>query len=114
MFRKIERRGNLKNPAYTKKHWLVLLFVAMMMGSSLGLMTNGIGVFYAPMAKDLDVLLGSVSMQSTFMALAKAFAALTVPQVMDRFGLKKMLAFGVGLASLATFAMAFTSHLTVI
>lgn len=38
----------MENPAQTRKHWVILLFVAMMMGSSLGLLTNGNGVFLCP------------------------------------------------------------------
>lgn len=81
-----------------------------MTGSSLGLMTNGNGVFYAPMALDLNILRGSISLHTTFMPLAKAFTALTVPRVVDRFGLKKTLTFGVLLATLATFLMGFVNH----
>lgn len=81
-----------------------------MTGSSLGLMTNGNGVFYAPMARDLNILRGSISLHTTFMSLAKDFTALTVPRVVDRFGLKKTITFGVLLATLATLLMGFVTH----
>jgi len=82
----------------------------MMMGSSLGLLTNGNGVFFAPMARDLNILRGSVSLHTTFMSLAKAFTALTVPKVVEKLGLKKTMAMGVILATLGTFLMAFVNN----
>lgn len=82
----------------------------MMMGSSLGLLTNGNGVFYAPMARDLNILRGSISLHTTFMALAKALTALTVPKVVEKLGLKKTITFGVILATLGTFFMGFVNN----
>lgn len=104
----------MKNPAYTKKHWLVLISIAMMMGSSLGLLTNGNGVFYAPMARDLNVPLGAISLHNTFKAFATAFAALSIPKFLERFGHKKLLAVGVGLGSIGTLLMSFTNSLLII
>ncbi len=73
----------MKNPDYTRKHWFILLFVAMMMGSSLGLLTNGNGVFYAPMERDLGIARGAISLYTTFKSFATAFAALTIPQLTE-------------------------------
>lgn len=91
-----------KNPAYTKKHWILLIFTMLMIGSSLGLLTNGNGVFYLPMARTLDVPLGSISMHTTFKSLASAFTALTIPKMVENFGIKKVIALGVVLAAVST------------
>ena len=102
------------NPAYTKKHWFVLIAVAMMMGSSLGLLTNGNGVFFAPMARNLDVPLGSISLHTTFKAFSTAFVALTIPQFIERFGHKKLLFVGVAAGTLGTFFMGYAENLPTI
>lgn len=104
----------MDNPAYTKKHWLILIAVAMMMGSSLGLLTNGNGVFYAPMARDLAVPLGSISLHTTFKAFSTAFVALTIPKFIERFGHKKLLFVGVTAGSLGTFFMGYVENVTMI
>lgn len=79
----------MKNPAQTRKHWVILLFVAMMMGSSLGLLTNGNGVFYASMERSLGIARGAISLHTTFISFATAFAPLTIPALTERFGFKK-------------------------
>lgn len=94
------------NPAYTKKHWLILIFTMLMIGSSLGLLTNGNGVFYLPMARTLEVPLGSISMHTTFKSLASAFTALTIPKMVAHFGIKKVIALGVILSAISTGLMA--------
>ncbi len=104
----------MKNPAYTKKHWLLLLFVALMMGSSLGLLTNGNGVFYAPMERDLGIARGAISLHTTFKSFATAFASLTIPQLTDRLGFKKVLALGIALGTLGTALMGVSDSLFMI
>lgn len=98
----------------TKKHWIVLIITALMIGASIGLVTNVIGVFYAPMARDLNVLLGSVSMHGTLTSLAMAFSSLSVPMLSEKLGFKKMLILGMVLAAGGTFLMSTTSHLFLI
>ena len=97
----------MENPAYSKKHWFVLVAIMMMCGSSIGLIVNSNGVFYTPMAEDLGLLRGTVSMHGTFLSMATAFSSLTVAPVIERFGWKKTLFFGVFFGFLGTFLMAF-------
>ena len=104
----------LENPAYTKKHWFILLFVAMMMGSSLGLLTNGNGVFYAPMERNLGIARGAISLHTTFKSFATAFASLTIPTLTERFGFKKVLALGVALGTIGTALMSVADNLPMI
>ena len=104
----------MKNPAQTRKHWDILLFVAMMMGSSLGLLTNGNGVFYAPMERSLGIARGAISLHTTFKSFATAFASLTIPFLTERFGFKKVLALGVILGTIGTALMSFSNNLFLI
>src|SRR5699024_2722519 len=60
-----------------------------MVGSSIGLLVNGNGVFYTPMAQELNLLRGSVSLHGTFLSLSTAFASLTVNTFFKRFGWKR-------------------------
>lgn len=104
----------MDNPAYSKKHWLVLTAIMLMCGSSIGLIVNSNGVFYTPMATDLGILRGTVSLHGTFVSMATAFASLTVSSVVDRFGWKKTLFFGVFCGFLGTFLMAFSKNILLI
>ena len=104
----------MDNPAYSKKHWLVLAAIMMMCGSSIGLIVNSNGFFYTPMATDLGILRGTVSLHGTFVSMATAFASLTVSSVVDRFGWKKTLFFGVFCGFLGTFLMAFAKNILLI
>lgn len=100
----------MNNPAYSKKHWLVFVSVAMMMGASLGLLTNGNGVFYVPMAEDLGLYIGTISLHNTFKSFATAFAALTVPYAVKLMGLKASLAIGAVFGVVGTIMMSFISN----
>lgn len=104
----------MENPAYSKKHWLVLVSICLMVGSSIGLLVNSNGVFYTPMASDLNVLRGTVSMHGTFLSIATAFASLIVSPVIERFGWKKTIFFGAICGFLGTFLLAFTSSMLLI
>lgn len=88
--------------------------IMLMCGSSIGLIVNSNGVFYTPMATDLGILRGTVSLHGTFVSMATAFASLTVSSVVDRFGWKKTLFFGVFCGFLGTFLMAFSKNILLI
>lgn len=73
----------------------------------MGLVMNLSGIYYTPMANDLDVLLGSVSLHGTFLSFSLAFASLTIPKVFEKLGLKKMLVMGMILSVFGTLLMSF-------
>lgn len=104
----------MENPAYSKKHWVVLLSICLMVGSSIGLLVNGNGVFYTPMAQELNLLRGSVSLHGTFLSLSTAFASLTVNTFFKRFGWKRTILFGVICGLFGTFLMAFANSIILI
>lgn len=85
-----------------------------MMGSSLGLLTNGNGVFYLPMARSLEVPLGSISLHTTFKSFATAFTALTIPTIVDRFEIKKTIALGVAFGIIGTYFLSIAKSVPLI
>ncbi len=89
------------------KPWIILLLTSLMIGGSMGLVINLSGIYYTPIANDLDVLLGSVSLHGTFLSFSLAFASLTIPKVFEKLGLKKMLLIGTVLSVVGTFLMSF-------
>ncbi|HZK22992.1 MAG TPA: MFS transporter [Atopostipes sp.] len=89
------------------KPWIILLLTSLMVGGSMGLVMNLSGIYYTPMANDLGVLLGSVSLHGTFLSFSLAFASLTIPKVFEKLGLKKMLLIGTVLSVVGTFLMSF-------
>jgi len=104
----------LENPAYSKKHWIVLVSICLMVGSSIGLLVNSNGVFYTPMATDLGVLRGTISLHGTFVSMSTAFASLVIGQFFDRFAWKNTILFGVVFGFVGTLLMAFTSNIILI
>ncbi len=110
-----EREGIfLGNPAYTKKHWVVLLAICLMLGASIGLIVNGNGVFYTPIAEELNSLRGSVAMHGTFLSLATAFASLAVPIFFEYLGWKKTISIGVIFGALGTVLLAFAPNIIIV
>lgn len=103
----------MENKARTWKHWLVFLVTCGMAGSALGINMNVIGVFYQPVAQDLNMLVGTFSLHSTLAAISLSVVAMFVPKFLDRISLKPMLLIGITVAALATMGMAFTSQVWV-
>jgi len=95
------------------KHWLVLIAACAMSASSFGISLNVIGVFYTPVAESLGVYRGTFAVHATLSSLALAIVTLYFSQLLNRFGWKPLLTFGVLLASLSTAAMAFTTQMWV-
>ena len=101
----------MNQQAKSIKHWLVLAISCGMSASSIGLTMNVIGVFYTPVAQDLDVYVGTFAMHATLSSIALAVVSLFFTPLLYRFGWKKILTTGVALASLSTIAMAFTTSM---
>ncbi|MDZ7835213.1 MAG: hypothetical protein U5K84_07545 [Alkalibacterium sp.] len=101
----------MNQQAKSIKHWLVLAISCGMSASSIGLTMNVIGVFYTPVAQDLDVYVGTFAMHATLSSIALAVVSLFFTPLLYRFGWKKILITGVALASLSTIAMAFTTSM---
>lgn len=96
----------MKNKSY--KHWLIVVLMCCLSASSIGLCTNSVGVFYIPVSESLGVLKGTFAMHATLSSLSTAVTSLFMSEVMRRYHYKKMLIFGILLATLSTVFMAFS------
>ena len=96
----------MKNKSY--KHWLIVVFMCCLSASSIGLCTNSVGVFYIPVSESLGVLKGTFAMHATLSSLATAVTSLFMSRVMRRYHYKKILIFGILLATGSTVLMAFS------
>lgn len=103
----------MNDPSKSAKHWLVLGISCMMFASAIGLSMNVIGVFYTPVAQDLNIYRGTFAMHATLSSISLAVISLFFAPLIYRFGWKKTLTTGVVLASLSTIAMAFTNQIWV-
>lgn len=101
----------MTHPSKSIKHWIVLAIMCGMSASSIGLTLNVIGVFYTPVAQDLNVYRGTFALHATFSSIALAIISLFFAPLIYRFGWKKIIAIGVALASLSTIAMSFASQI---
>ncbi|SFC71999.1 Nitrate/nitrite transporter NarK [Alkalibacterium subtropicum] len=103
----------MNDPSRTLKHWLVLAIACGMSASAVGITMNVIGVFYTPVAQDLNIYRGSFALHATLASVALAVISLFFTPLLYRYGWKKVLTTGVTLASFSTMAMAFTTQLWV-
>lgn len=95
------------------KHWAVLVCVSFMFAASAGIINNVIGVFYTPVSESLGVLRGTFALHSTITMVLVGFISLVTPQLIHRFGWKRVLTIGVILAFIGTAGMAFTEYLVI-
>lgn len=93
----------------TKKHWLVLLIACGFAGSSMGINLNIMGVFYQPVANDLNLLIGTFAFHATLAALFLSIMGLFINRILQYITFKKMALLGIVISSLSTAAMAFVS-----
>lgn len=92
-----------------KKHWLVLLTVALLYGGNLGLGANTLGVYYTPVSESLGILRGDFAMNSTLTALVSGIFSLFVPNILEKYSWKKAVTIGSVLTAFSLFAMGLTT-----
>jgi MFS family permease len=99
----VDRGKDVQNKS--KMHWIVAAMLCGLTITAIGLpvMTNG--VFITPIADDLGVYRGTVSMHNTLTMLMKALMSLYVPVLLNRFSFKKVLITGVLIASLSNYLL---------
>lgn len=97
----------------SKMHWVVMLTLCGVAISAVGLpvMTNG--VFIQPIADDLGVYRGTVSMHNTLTLLLKAIMSLYIPALIQRFTFKKLMTVGVILAGVSNYLLGWTDQIWV-
>lgn len=91
----------------SRKHWIVLAITAMMFGASGGIINNVIGIFYQPMAHDLNLLVGDIAFHSTITSVVVGVAALFLPRVFQVIGWRPVILIGSLLAFIGMAGMAF-------
>lgn len=96
----------------SRKHWIVLAITAMMFGASGGIINNVIGIFYQPMAHDLNLLVGDIAFHSTITSVVVGVAALFLPRVFQVIGWRPVILIGSLLAFIGMAGMAFFDSLT--
>ena len=73
-----------------KNQLFVLIVCCCIVAASLGMLTNSAGVFFSPVAEDLGVGKGAVSMSLTLANIANAFGGLMTVKVIHENNFKKM------------------------
>ena len=73
-----------------KSHLFVLVVCCCIVAASIGMLTNSAGVFFTPIAEDLGVGKGAVSMSLTLANIAYAFGGLMTVKVIHENNFKKM------------------------
>ena len=66
----------------TMKHWLIVACCCGLAASSVGVVVNTVGVFYAPVSKSLGVLRGTFALSATCTMIAIALISLIVPMLL--------------------------------
>jgi MFS family permease len=84
----------------------------MMFGASGGIINNVIGIFYQPMAHDLNLLVGDIAFHSTITSVVVGVAALFLPRVFQVIGWRPVILIGSLLAFIGMAGMAFFDSLT--
>lgn len=94
-----------------KKHIMVMTLAALLMGSSLGLNFNTIGVFLQPIAAGLDVNVGAISQHSTIMSIGMAFAAFFIPPVLNKLPFRRAMLIATAINVASIFLMSFATRI---
>lgn len=74
-----------------RKPWLILVLMCLMLGGSIGISVNTNGVFYTPIATDLNFKHGDVSLHMTLYLIAVAVYSLWIPKLLHKYPLKRLL-----------------------
>lgn len=93
----------------SSKHWIVMLALCGVAISAVGLpiMTNG--VFIQPIADDLGVYRGTVSVHNTMTLLLKAIMSLYATKLINRYSFKKIMIVGALLAGVSNYLLGWTN-----
>ncbi|MBR2811276.1 MAG: MFS transporter, partial [Solobacterium sp.] len=88
------------------KYLSVLIALCGLASASTGICINTGGLFYKPIASDLNVGIGAVSLTMTILTVASSFTALIVPRILKEKTLKPIILTSMVLIAAGTFLMA--------
>ncbi len=89
--------------------WLMLGACCALAAATMGIITNAASVFYAPVAADLNIGVGTISLYATLLSLTTGFFGPVLVTLMKRINLKLIVATGGLMAGLAVFSMSLFS-----
>lgn len=85
--------------------WLMLVSCCALAAASMGIMTNAMSVFYAPVAAELNTGVGTISLYATLLSLTTGFFGPVLVTLLKRFNIKAIITSGGLIAGLAIFSM---------
>ncbi len=89
--------------------WLMLVSCCALAAASMGIMTNAMSVFYAPVAAELNTGVGTISLYATLLSLTTGFFGPVLVTLLKRFNIKFIITAGGLIAGLAIFSMSLFS-----
>jgi MFS family permease len=98
----------MKKPHYA---WLVLATCCAVIFSAIGVLSNCIGVFMQPMARDLGAGVGEISLYQTMRSLSSMAIMPFIPRIMRRANLRWVVAGGITVACAAFAVMGSFRHM---
>ena len=101
--------GSMKN--YTKEQIFVLLKCCLIIGCSLGMISNCMGIFFSPISQSLAVNTAQVSVISTLVSLLNGFMAPLFVKFVRKFRIHTLMTFGVLLDITALISISFTRNI---
>ena len=94
-----------------KKHILLIVAMAGMVGCSVGLTQNVAGVYFDPIASSMNIGRGPVSFSLTIYVMLSAIGSLLFKKISDRFGGELTVKIGAILLLSGTFLLGFSGNL---
>lgn len=88
-----------------RKHIMTVIAGCGLIGTCLGVLVNLAGLFYTPIADDLGIGRGTVSLTLTIYNLVHGLNGINALKYMERFGFKKVVLFGTILQVSTTYAL---------
>ncbi|MBQ6222059.1 MAG: MFS transporter [Solobacterium sp.] len=96
---------------YTKEQVSVLLKCCLIIGCSLGMITNCMGIFFSPISQSLEINTAQVSIISTMISLLNGFMAPLFVRFVRKYKIHHLMTFGVLLNITALTSMSFTRNI---
>lgn len=93
------------------RYWLTLVCCCGLIGGSIGVLTNSIGVFYVPVSASLGVGRGAIATHATLAMLATATLSPMAAKMLEKLPLRVYLGIGALLGSGSALLMAFSTNI---
>ena len=113
MEKSCEGRGLERMDKSLKKYIVPIISLCGLISCSLGLCSNIQGVFFEGGAKELQVMIGTFSMQNTISCIITYVFAVYFVRIMDRISYRTALLLGSVLTGMSFIVMGFTSNVLV-